>query len=57
MSASGDNLGLAAELDDLQEDVVGDEQEHIEYRWTTVPQMKSEPLNKIFVEKESSWAI
>ena len=45
---------MAAELDDLQEDVVVDEEEHVDYRWTTVPQMKSEPLNKIFVEKEST---
>ena len=50
---AGDNLGLAAELADMEEDVVVDDDDQIESRWTAVPAMKSEPLNKVFVEKQS----
>ena len=48
-----DNVGLAAELADLEEDVVGDEDEAVDTKWTAAPVMKSEPLNKVFIEKQS----
>lgn len=52
-------MGLAAELADLEEDVVADDHDddQIEAKWTTVPVMKSEPLNKVFVEKESEFSL
>ena len=49
----GVDLGLAAELGDLHEDVVEVKEDTEHVQWSNSPAMRSEPIGKIYIEKES----